>query len=94
MSKTHIVEQDNNGFIWNIKSVYLVRQTQTTENYFDKTIYVCTDYDEAVRRARELNKTYGSGCVFDDDWELWEITGDDYHYYDVEEIRLNEKFCC
>ena len=90
--KPHIIEQDRDGMIFNIDYVYLVRQTQTTENFFNTTIYVCTDEDEAIRRARELNKTYGSGCEFDDDWEMIEITDDDYHYYDVEPIKLNEKF--
>lgn len=78
--------------------VFLVRQTQPEADYWQYTIYVCSDEDEAIRRARELNKTYGKGCKFSPDYDYEEIdwdnvsTDDDYHYYDVEECRIDGPF--
>lgn len=83
--------------------VYLVRQTQNNidacmdDIYKNETIYVCSNKDEAIRRARELNKEYGKGCVFNDEWDFEEIdyddvAYDDLHYYDVETMTVDAPF--
>ena len=71
--------------------VYLVRQTQPSEFYDEKTIAVFTDRGKAESLARKLNKAYGHGCQFDDDYNFIE-PGTDYgnqHYYDVDCQELN-----
>lgn len=75
--------------------VYVVRQTQTCENFYDTAIYVCSTEKEATRRARLLNQTYGSNCKFSDEWDYEDIEegAEDYHYYDVEAFPLDERFC-
>lgn len=81
--------------------VYLVKQTQYDigcsdigDCYVGTTIYVCSDEQEATRRARKLNEQYGSGCIFTEDWDFDEIDYDDMcddlHYYEVEEIVVDE----
>lgn len=81
--------------------VYLVRQTQNEigammdDIYKNETIYVCSTKKEATRRARELNKEYGTGCVFDKNMDFVEIDYDDcfcedIHYYDVEEMTVDK----
>lgn len=72
--------------------VYLVKQTQEDTEYQDKTIYVCSTLDKAIDYCQELNKTYGKGCKFSEDYDFLEIT--DYctcHYYDWEAIEVDEK---
>ena len=67
--------------------VYLVRQTQTVDYYDERTIAVFTDKEKAYK----LNKEYGDGCQFDDDYNFIE-PGTDYdslHYYDVDCKELN-----
>ena len=75
--------------------VYVVRQTQTCENFYHTAIYVCSTEEEATRRARLLNQTYGSNCKFSEDWDYEDIEegAEDYHFYDVEAFQLDEKFC-
>ena len=75
--------------------VYVVRQTQTCENFYKTAIYVCSTEEEATRRARLLNQTYGSNCKFSEDWDYEDIDegAEDYHFYDVEAFQLDEKFC-
>lgn len=88
--KTHIVEQDKNGFITPIKNVWLVRQTQPVDDYDQRTIAVFTDKQDALNLARRLNKVYGQNCIFDEDWDLVEYDmQDDPHYYDIECQELN-----
>ena len=83
--------------------VYLVRQTQNDicstwdDSYKNETIYVCSTREEANRRARELNKEYGKGCIFNEDWDFEEIDYesadcDDIHYYDVESMKIDAPF--
>lgn len=78
------------------KYVYLVKQTQPDDEYQSTTIYVCTDKNEAIRRARILNKEYGTTdiCDFDENWDF-ECVKDDCEfcyacYYEVEAIQLDE----
>jgi hypothetical protein len=87
---THIF--DANGK--EIECVYLVLQTDPEDGYDHQTIYVLTDVKEAYRRARDLNKRYGKGCVFDDDWDFieYEMGNEEAHYYEVEEIKINDSY--
>lgn len=81
-------------------TVYMVRQTQNEPEamlddiYKNETIYVCSTKEEAQRRARELNKMYGHGCIFSDDGDFEEIDYEEIdsgvHYYDVEAIRIDK----
>jgi hypothetical protein len=74
--------------------VYLVRQTQPSADYHQQTLYVCSSKEEAQRRARELNKQYGEGCKFSEDYDFEDIDWnnycyDDVHYYDVESMVID-----
>lgn len=76
-------------------TLYLVKQTQPDENYQETTIYVCSDKEEATRRARKLNKLYGQGCIFSEDGDFEEVDYEDsyvegVHYYEVEAIQLDK----
>ena len=73
-------------------TVYLVRQTQTEDDYQGKTIYVCSTKERAVEYARKLNKQYGYGVEFNEDYDFIYNNGNDiYHYYDVEEIEVDQE---
>lgn len=71
--------------------VYLVRQTQLMDDYNKTTIAVFDNREKAEKLARALNKEYGTGVVFDDDWNFieWTCELDDIHYYDVDCQELN-----
>lgn len=76
--------------------VWLVRQTQPSEDYYQRTIAVYDKKEDAERIARRLNKTYGNKCIFDEDWDFVEIDWNHtdeygYHYYDIEWQDLNPK---
>ena len=77
----------------NKKYVYLVRQTQPDDNYNEKTIAVYENKETAVELARQLNKEYGHGVRFDENYDYIEDDDDyDYdlvHYYDVESQEVN-----
>lgn len=71
--------------------VYLVKQTQPTEGYNDKTIYVCTTREKAQEYCRKLNKRYGYAAQFDENYNL--VYGDPIepsHYYDWEVMEVDE----
>lgn len=71
--------------------VYLVRQTQTVEDYQEKTIYVCSTEEKATMYARKLNKQYGYGAIFNKYYEFVEVKNyDSHHYYDIEKIKVDE----
>ena len=92
--KTHIVEQDRDGMIIPIKTVWLVLQTQAECDYREYPIAVFTDEDDAVCLARALNKRYGRGYKFTADWDCDPECCDEYddtHYYTVESLKLNPK---
>lgn len=79
-----------------IKGVWLVRQTQPIEEYYQRTIAVYDNEEDARKLAQRLNKCYGRGCEFDEDWDFyqidWEHTDEyNYHYYDIEYQELNPK---
>lgn len=98
MTKTHIIEQREDGICFPVTQIFLVRQTQPSADYFHETIHVFTDEEDARDKARELNKEYGSGCKFTDEgdfeWVLDDSTReyeqDDIHYYDVEKMKINK----
>ena len=74
-----------------IKGVYLVKQTQEIDNYVDKTIYVCSTKQRAIKYCQRLNAEYGYGCEFDDDYNLVEVLDyDNCHYYNWEYIEIDE----
>lgn len=74
--------------------VYLVRQTQPVDYHNDKTIYVCSTKEKAQEYCRKLNKEYGYGVKFNDDWDFVEFDDEyDYdhqHYYDWECMEVDK----
>lgn len=95
---THVVEQDDNGNIFPVEKVYLVNQTQPSSDYINRTIYVYTDKNEAVKVCRKLNKEYGDHetCIFNKKEDFIKVNDEyyfeDVHYYTVEEFKLNEEY--
>ena len=88
--KTHIVEQDKNGFITPVKYVWLVRQTQPIDYYDQRTIAVYDNEQDAITLARKLNKEYACGVVLNDDGDFCELDdAENLHYYDVDEQPVN-----
>lgn len=75
--------------------VYLVRQTQPVDYYDDKTIYVCSTKEKAQEYCRKLNKEYGYGVKFNEDWDFVEFDDeydyDNQHYYDWECMEVDEE---
>lgn len=71
--------------------VWVVRQTQPSDDYDQRTIAVYENREDAENIARKLNKVFGKGCDFTDEWDFIDVR-DDYsccHYYDIESIQLN-----
>lgn len=74
------------------KVVFLVKQTQEIDYYNDKTIYVCSTRERAIEYCQKLNKEYGCGCQFDDDWNFIMVDDiDNCHYYNWEGIEVDEE---
>lgn len=74
----------------NKKYVYLVRQTQPVDYYDQKTIAVFDNKEQAEKLARALNKEYGCGCTFDENWDFIELDdADNLHYYDIDCQEVN-----
>lgn len=71
--------------------VYLVKQTQETDGYFDKTIYVCSTKEKAQEYCRKLNKRYGYGCNFSQEWDFEYESDYNAHFYNWEQIEVDEK---
>lgn len=71
--------------------VYLVKQTQPVDCYYDKTIYVCTTKEKAQEYCRKLNKRYGYAARFDENWDCMCGSDSEYcHYYDWECMDVDE----
>lgn len=73
--------------------VYLVKQTQPSSDYVDKTIYVCSTKKRAQDYARQLNKEYGYGVKFNKDYDFIDVDDSlDYvqHYYTVEAMKIDK----
>ena len=73
----------------NKKYVYLVRQTQPVDYYDQKTIAVFDNKEQAKKLARALNKKYGRGCTFDENWDFIVEDADNLHYYDIDCQEVN-----
>lgn len=76
-------------------TLHLVNQTQPSSEYYDKTIYVLSDYNKAVEYARKLNKEYGENCEFSKEGDFIQVKDDVYfessHFYTVESIELDKE---
>lgn len=72
--------------------IYLVKQTQPSAEYYDKTIYAFANETDAIQKARELNREYGECCEFTKDGDFLQVNDDCYfedaHYYTIEPIEL------
>jgi hypothetical protein len=65
--------------------VYVVKQFQPQENYNGDIIYTYTKEEDAVKAARNLNKTYGDNCIFDMNGDYEEtLNEENCHFYLVE----------
>ena len=65
------------------KVIYVVLQTQPEENYFETVIRIYESKEQAETCARNLNKTYGYGCRFNEHGDYEKILSDDaYHFYE------------
>lgn len=71
--------------------VYLVKQTQDTYGYFDKTIYVCSTKEKAQEYCRKLNKIYGDGCKFSKEWDFEYECDYNTHFYNWEPMEVDEE---
>lgn len=71
--------------------IWLVEQYQPEENIEGQTVYIYTDEDTAIQCARNLNKTYSTGCTLTVEGDLDEIIADEPHYYEVNSMKLNEE---
>ena len=77
-------------------NIYLVCQTQPLADYINYPIYALTDKDKAIEYARDLNKKYAKGVKLSDKNDFLFILEDaleleNYHYYEVIILKINEK---
>lgn len=76
-----------------MNKVYIVRQTQPCEYIQDKTIAVFDNQEQAEKLSRALNKEYGYGVRFDENYDYIESDDDydydDQHYYDWVVMKVN-----
>ena len=90
--KTHIVEQDRDGMIIPVNTVWLVLQTQAECDYKDFPIAVYTSEEDALELSRALNKRYGRGYEFTAQWDCDPECCEEYddtHYYTVVSLEIN-----
>ena len=73
------------------KYVWLVNQTQPCADYYERTIAVFDNQQDAVNLARQLNQEYGRNCKFDSDWDYvdYDCDYDLIHCYETECIKIN-----
>ena len=74
-----------------LDSVYVVHETNL--EYPDEScpLYACSSFEKAQNKARKLNKEYGQGCVFDENWDFVEYNcRAEPHYYGVSRLKLDE----
>lgn len=80
-----------------MKKIFVVRQWQPNEQYMGTACCAFTNYYDAVKEMKKLNKEYSYGVKWDKgdkygDCEIDEDNCDgDYHYYDIDIITLHEK---
>lgn len=94
-AKTHIVEQrESDGMCFPVTKIYVVRQWQPDENYMGTACCAFTNYDDAVKEMKRLNKEYSYGVKWykGEKYENCDVDEDDYdyHYYDVDSLTLNK----
>lgn len=83
------------------KIVYVVAQTQTSENYNDLPIYIMSVRLWAEKYAQRLNKEYAYGVYLDNEGNFVNIKNEemDYHFYRVipmvldEELAFDNEWC-
>ena len=75
------------------KYVWVVRQTQPSDDYDQRAIAVFESREYAQKLARKLNERFGKGCEFTKEWDFvdWIDDFECCHYYDIESIELNPK---
>lgn len=74
------------------RDVWLVKQTQPSEDYHERTIFVYESKKQALEQARLLNEEYSYGVELDEDMRNYEIKDDCYydnvHVYTIERMEL------
>lgn len=79
------------------KTVWVVKQTQPSEGYNHSVVKVFSTEEKANEYARQLNKEYGSGCIFSKDYDFEEVDygniepDSEIHYYDVDSFEMDEQ---
>lgn len=71
--------------------IYLVVQTQTTEDVYNYPIYALTSKERAEDYAQKLNREYAYGVKLDDNGNYEYEEEDVVHYYNVMPLRVNEE---
>lgn len=74
-----------------MKLIYLVVQTQTTEDLDYYPIYALTSKKRAEEYAQKLNKMYAYGVKLDDRGNFKYVDDLVVHYYNVLPMKLNEE---
>lgn len=79
--------------------LYLVNETKCviddTEQRNNETVFIYSNKEDAVNKARELNKKEGSSCIFSDEWDFEEVDydecyEDDLHYFEVVPMKITK----
>lgn len=74
------------------REVWLVKQTQPTSDYHERTIFVYETKKQALEQALLLNEKYSHGVEIDEDMCNYDIKEgyiyDDVHVYTVECMEL------
>lgn len=79
------------------ETIYVVRQWQPDEQYMGTACCAFTDYDDAIKEMKRLNKEYSYGVKWykGEKYVSCEINEDncdgDYHYYDIDSLMLYGK---
>ena len=74
-----------------MKNIYIVCQTQTSENIKNCPVYALDNKALATKYVRALNKQYAYGVNLTSKGDFIDILEDDHHYYDIIVLKLNEK---
>ena len=73
------------------KVMYGVYQYQPNSDYDGELFYRYDTEEDAIKAARNLNKTYGDNCIFSMEGDYEETVNDnEYHYYTVEPLSACE----
>lgn len=79
-----------------MKTIFVVRQWQPVEYYMGIACCAFTNYADAVKEMKRLNKEYSYGVKWYKgekyvDCEVEDNCDGDYHYYDIDTLTLYEK---